>query len=229
MERRMNGGWGRRGTRGKRNNERDAYVSFLIVTGSTLRYRPREARPCHYYPIISCITVTVNEVSYYAARRGGGWKKRGERRPYVSWGEKGKRARRGSMSLRWKKKKKKKKDIHHLQFTPFITDANLDLDWEKIRWSSWIYYTPLLGPRSVQISLFQNFNRGKDCLFRILGAKIELTRIKCSSLKAYIFLRWLNFIVPSNDPKNGTSISRTMNRYLIWSLKSWRRRNLMRH
>lgn len=72
MERRMNGGWGRRGTRGKRNNERDAYVSFLIVTGSTLRYRPREARPCHYYPIISCITVTVNEVSYYAARRGGG-------------------------------------------------------------------------------------------------------------------------------------------------------------
>lgn len=142
-------------------------------------------------------------------------------------GEKGKRARRGSMSLRWKKKKKKK-DIHHLQFTPLI-DANLDLDWEKIRWSSWIYYTPLLGPRSVQISLFQNFNRGKDCLFRILGAKIELTRIKCSSLKAYFFLRWLNFIVPSNDPKNGTSISRTMNRYLIWSLKSWRRRNLMRH
>lgn len=142
MERRMNGGWGRRGTKGKRNNERDAYVSFLIVTGSTLRYRPREARPCHYYPIISCITVTVNEVSYYAARRGGGWKKRGERRPYVSWGEKGKRARRGSMSLRWKKKKKKK-DIRHLQFTPFIIDANLDLDWEKIRWSSWIYYIPI--------------------------------------------------------------------------------------
>lgn len=79
-------GGGGRGTRGKRNNERDAYVSFLIVTGSTLRYRPREARPCHYYPIISCITVTVNEVSYYAARRGGGWKKRGERRPYVSRG-----------------------------------------------------------------------------------------------------------------------------------------------
>lgn len=160
MERRMNGGWGRRGTRGKRNNERDAYVSFLIVTGSTLRYRPREARPCHYYPIISCITVTVNEVSYYAARRGGGWKKRGERRPYVSWGEKGKRARRGSMSLRWKKKKKKK-DIRHLQFTPFIIDANLDLDWEKIRWSSWIYYTPLPGPRSVQISLFPKFQSRK--------------------------------------------------------------------
>ena len=56
----------------EKRNERDAYVSFLIVTGSTLRYRPREAGPCHYYPIISCITVTVNEVSYYAARRGGG-------------------------------------------------------------------------------------------------------------------------------------------------------------
>lgn len=27
-----------------------------------------------------------------------------------------------------KEEKKKKKDIHHLQFTPFIIDANLDLD-----------------------------------------------------------------------------------------------------
>ena len=81
--------------------ERDAYVNFLIVTDSTLRYRQererererqkerkgereaserererereREARTlCHYYPIIPCITVTVNEVSYYAAYRGGG-------------------------------------------------------------------------------------------------------------------------------------------------------------
>lgn len=59
-------------TKNEKRNERDAYVSFLIVTGSTLRYRPREAGPCHYCPIISCITVTVNEVSYYAARRGGG-------------------------------------------------------------------------------------------------------------------------------------------------------------
>ena len=138
MERRMNGGWGRRGTRGKRNNERDAYVSFLIVTGSTLRYRPREARPCHYYPIISCITVTVNEVSYYAARRGGGWKKRGERRPYVSWGKGG------------------YIQIHDLS----------------------------------KVSI-----KGKDYLFRILVSSLS----KCSSLKAYLFLRWLNFIVLSND------------------------------
>lgn len=125
--------------------------------------------------------------------------------------------------------RRKKKEKRYSSFAIHAVYNRCELDWEKIRWSSWIYYTPLLGPRSVQISLFQNFNRGKDCLFRILGAKIELTRIKCSSLKAYIFLRWLNFIVPSNDPKNGTSISRTMNRYLIWSLKSWRRRNLMRH
>lgn len=39
------------------------------------------AELCHYYPIISCITVTVNQVSYYTAYREGGWKKRGERRP----------------------------------------------------------------------------------------------------------------------------------------------------
>lgn len=109
MERRMNGGWGRRGTRGKRNNERDAYVSFLIVTGSTLRYRPREARPCHYYPIISCITVTVNEVSYYAARRGGGWKKRGERRPYVSWGKGGRGLAVGRCALGERRRKKEKR------------------------------------------------------------------------------------------------------------------------
>lgn len=37
------------------------------------RERESEARTlCHYYPIISCVTVTVNEVSYYAAYRGGG-------------------------------------------------------------------------------------------------------------------------------------------------------------
>lgn len=65
----------------KKRNERDAYVSFLIVTGSTLRYRPRVARPCHYYPIISCITVTVNEVSYYAA--SWGWMKEKRRKEAV--------------------------------------------------------------------------------------------------------------------------------------------------
>jgi len=85
-----------------RRNERDACVSFLIVTSSTLHYwwpreREREkeiereereierekewGQDYHYYSIISCITVTVNEVSYYTAYRGGEWKKRRERRP----------------------------------------------------------------------------------------------------------------------------------------------------
>lgn len=77
--RERDGGAGRR-TSGEEERERDAYVSFLIVTGSTLRYRPEERPgPCHYYPIISCITVTANEVSYYAAYRGGGRERKEEK------------------------------------------------------------------------------------------------------------------------------------------------------
>lgn len=42
---------GRRTSREKeRTNERDAYVSFLVVTGSTRRYRPREARTVPLLP-----------------------------------------------------------------------------------------------------------------------------------------------------------------------------------
>lgn len=49
-------------------SDRDWLHPALPVRPESEREREKErSGPCHYYPIIACITVTVNEVSYYAA------------------------------------------------------------------------------------------------------------------------------------------------------------------
>lgn len=71
---------GRRTSRGTNERERDAYVSFLIVTGSTRRYRPRAAVPLLPYYILHNSNSERSELLPLPIARAWGWTKEKRRK-----------------------------------------------------------------------------------------------------------------------------------------------------